>query len=161
MRKKIAKTAAALMAFISLPAAADWYTFPGAICRGPSNTPTSYGSDGRISHSSDFPLMLVCPLQRNVSASYAESVTVRVTTLDAHYAHDICCTANVHAANGALLAGSAWVCTSGSDTTNHKLVSMSVPSVVAGSNGYVALRCSIPGLYYGAQSSLVSIEVSE
>lgn len=163
MKKNLVKALASLAAFVSLPAVAGWATYPGSVCvpRAGSQNLIYYFS-GRAINDKTSSIDAVCPLQRNVSSPYFnEDATVRVTVLDAHYTSDVCCTAYVREADGDFLAGSAQACTSGSDTANHKLLSLNVPSVFAGTNGYLVLNCNIPGAYSGAYSALASIEVVE
>jgi hypothetical protein len=163
MKTPILKSMAAVAALISLPAAANWHTVPGAVCESRSGSAgLDYYFSGRAINLTTSDIDAVCPVQRNVVAPYyTEDALVRVTVLDAHYTANVCCTAYVRSNDGDTLAGSPQACTSGSDTVNHKILTLNVPSVAASFNGFITVNCNIPGAYAGSHSALASIEISE
>jgi hypothetical protein len=162
MKKTLVKSLAALAALASLPAAANWATYSGSSCQTRAGSQELvYYFSGRAINDKAAAVDAVCPLQRNITSTFNEDASVRVTVLDAHYSENVCCTAYVREADGGTLAGSAQVCSSGSDTSVHKVLSLDVPAVFAGTNGFLVLNCNIPGTYNGIGSALASIEVVE
>jgi hypothetical protein len=146
----LVKSVAALALLGALPAAAGQASYSGSLCEvvGSGSTNATYFNSGRLLNQTASPFTAVCPLQRNVSVpSFTEDMTVSITVVDQHATQgvDVCCTATVAEADGtAITSGSA--CSSGSNA-NPQTLSINLASVFAGLNGYLSLRCSLPGQY--------------
>ncbi|RYZ44187.1 MAG: hypothetical protein EOO71_00540 [Myxococcaceae bacterium] len=166
-RTFLSKSVVALALLGTLPAAAGSASYAGALCTPVSgfSTPTTFRS-GRILNQTANTTEVVCPVQRNVVAPYFnEDVTVTFTALDPHLTENVCCYATVTEADGTAIATGSG-CTSGADAANHKLVSINMSSVFANINGFIALRCVLPGQYTDSAGSkytsvLASFTVAE
>jgi hypothetical protein len=161
MKNALVKSVAALALLGALPAAAGSASYSGALCTSVSgfSNPTIFRS-GRLLNQTAGEIEVVCPIQRNISSTFAEDMSVSVTVVDAHFSENVCCTATVAENDGtAITSGSA--CTSGSDTANPKIIGINLASVFANLNGYLSLRCSVPARYNGFDSVLSSFVVTE
>ncbi|QDE88248.1 hypothetical protein BHS06_04365 [Myxococcus xanthus] len=158
----VSQSVAALAMLSTLPAMAGSATYSGALCTSVSgfHSPTVFRS-GRLLNSNANTLEVVCPIQRNISLpSLTESLSVSVTALDPHLTENVCCTATVAEKDGTSLASSSACSNWGADTANHNSFSISLPSVFAGVNGYVSLRCALPGQYTSGSSTYASVLAS-
>lgn len=164
MKKLMSKSVVALALLGALPAAAGQATYSGSLCAvvGSTSSKPTYYNSGRLLNQNDGTLSVVCPLQRNVVAPYySEDMSVSITVVDQNAVEtlDVCCTATVAEADGtAITSGSA--CTDGSSAIA-KTLSINLASVFANLNGYLSLRCSLPGVYNGNSSVLASFLVTE
>jgi hypothetical protein len=159
----LVKSVAALALLGAVPAAANQASYSGSLCTpvtiSGQGTPTIFRS-GRLLNQTTGTIEVVCPIQRNVTSSLTEDMSVSVTVVDAHYSENVCCTATVAEYDGtSITSGSA--CTTGSDPSNPKIIGINLASVFAGINGYVSLRCSVPARYNGFDSVLSSFVVTE
>ncbi|MCP3103724.1 hypothetical protein LZ198_33060 [Myxococcus sp. K15C18031901] len=145
--RRLTQSVAALALLGALPAAAGTATYSGSLCTSVSgfSAPTIFRS-GRLLNQTANTIEVVCPLQRNVSTSFTEDSSFAAYVIDAHLTENVCCVATVAEADGtAITSGSA--CTTGADTANIKGISINLASVFASVNGYLSLRCVIPGQY--------------
>ncbi len=164
----VSKSVVALALLGALPAAAGMATYPGSLCTQVSGfgAPAAYRS-GRLLNLTANTTEVTCPIQRNVSLpALTEDMTVTVTVVDGHADENVCCVASVAAADGTTITdGSA--CTSAGlfDIPETSGLSINLPSVFASTNGYVSVRCSLPGTFAvngtPLSSVLSSILVSE
>ncbi|AKQ69159.1 hypothetical protein A176_006071 [Myxococcus hansupus] len=158
----VSKSVAVFAALSTLPAMAGTATYSGSLCTSVSGfaAPTIFRS-GRLINSDTSPMEVVCPIQRNVSAPYFnETLSISVTALDPHLTENVCCTATVAEKDGTALASAAACSNWGAHTTNHNTFSISVPSVFANLNGFVSLRCELPGQYVNGSTSHRSVLAS-
>ncbi|AEI62756.1 hypothetical protein [Corallococcus macrosporus] len=158
----VSKSVAALAMFSALPALAGTATYSGSLCTSVSGfgSPTIYRS-GRLINQTPNTIEVVCPIQRNVTApTFTEALSINVTALDPHLSENVCCTATVAEKDGSTLASSAACSNWGANTANHNSFSLSVPSVFANINGYVSLRCVLPGQYTSGSSTYSSVLAS-
>lgn len=156
------KSVAALALLGALPAVAGPATYAGALCTSVSGfgTPSIFRS-GRLINQTGAALEVVCPVQRNVNTvNFNEAVSLLITARDPHLTENVCCTATVTEPDGTAIASDSG-CTSGADTANPKSISLSIASTFASLNGFIALRCELPGPYSGYQSALSSFYISE
>ncbi|WP_426756985.1 hypothetical protein [Myxococcus sp. Y35] len=156
------KSVATLAMLCALPAAAGTASYSGALCTSVSGfgSPIRYRS-GRLLNTTPNTIEVVCPIQRNVTApSFSETLSVSVTALDPHLTENVCCTATVAEKDGTSLASAAACSNWGADTANHNSFSISLPSVFAGLNGYVNLRCVLPGEYTSGANTYASVLAS-
>ncbi|WP_164008436.1 hypothetical protein [Pyxidicoccus trucidator] len=146
----VTKSVVALALLGALPAAAGTATYAGAMCTVVSgfSSPTIFRS-GRLLNQSTSEIEVVCPLQRNVSIpSFTEDLSITVTVNDPHLTADVCCTGYVAEKDGTTLASDRACTPAGTaDTANTKSLAINLPSVFAGANGYLNLRCELPGTY--------------
>ncbi|MCY1019298.1 hypothetical protein [Pyxidicoccus sp. MSG2] len=161
----MSKSVIALALLGALPAAAGNATYPGALCTpisiAGSGTPTIYRS-GRLLNLSSNAFEVVCPIQRNVTfPALTEDMTVTVNVVDGHGNDDICCVATVAQADGTPITDDD-ACTSGGlfDVPMPDNLSINLPSVFAGTNGYVSVRCRVPGTFPGAGGTTLSSVIS-
>ncbi|WIG94949.1 hypothetical protein [Myxococcus sp. SDU36] len=158
----VSKSVAALAMLSALPALAGTATYSGSLCTSVSGfaNPTIFRS-GRLLNSTPNTIEVICPIQRNVSIpSFTESLSVSVTAVDPHLTENVCCTATVAEKDGTALASSAACSNWGANTTAHNTFSISLPSVFASLNGYVSLRCVLPGQYTSGSSTYSSVLAS-
>ena len=88
-------------------------------------------------------------------------MTVTVNVVDGHADANVCCVATVSTVDGAII-------TDGSDCTDAGLfdipettnLNINLPAVFAGTNGYVSVRCTLPGTFPVSGGSLSSILAS-
>jgi hypothetical protein len=144
----VSKSALALSLLGALPAAAGTATYAGALCVPVTNSGTpTYFRSGRLINQTANEIEVVCPIQRNVVVpGYAEDMSVIASVFDPGLATDVCCTATVAERDGTPITASQ-VCTPAgtADLNNHRSIFINLPSVFAALEGYVSLRCDLPG----------------
>ncbi|NTX06255.1 MULTISPECIES: hypothetical protein [Myxococcus] len=156
------KSVAALALLGALPAVAGPATYAGALCTSVSGfaAPSIFRS-GRLINQTGGAIEVVCPVQRNVVApSFNENVSFLITARDPHLTENVCCTATLTEPDGTAITADSG-CTAGADTANPKTISLNLATAFASVNGYIALRCELPGPYSGFQSTLSSFYISE
>ncbi|MCP3165043.1 hypothetical protein LZ199_19250 [Myxococcus sp. QH3KD-4-1] len=162
MKNTFTKSVAALALLGALPSVAATASYAGALCTSVSGfkTPSIFRS-GRLINQTGEAIEVVCPVQRNVVApTFNENASFLITVRDPHLTENVCCTATVTEPDGTAIASDSG-CTSGADTAAPKSISLNLATVFASVNGYIALRCELPGPYAGHQTALSSFYVAE
>ncbi|MFP2932880.1 hypothetical protein ACLESO_48585 [Pyxidicoccus sp. 3LG] len=143
----VSKSVVALALLGALPAAAT-QTYSGSLCTSVSgfSAPTIFRS-GRLLNQTANGIEVVCPIQRNVSVpSFNEDLSISVTVMDPHISANVCCTGYVAEADGTTIAyDEACTATGTADLVNPKVLAINLPAVFASVNGYLSLRCELPG----------------
>lgn len=144
----VSKSALALALLGTLPAAAGTASYAGALCAPVSGSGSPvYFRSGRLINQTASEIEVVCPIQRNVVApAFTEDMSILASVFDPGLATDVCCTAAVSEKDGTFITSSR-VCTPAgtADLNNHRTLNINLPSVFAALDGYVSLRCELPG----------------
>jgi hypothetical protein len=157
-RPLISGLATALLLAASLatsPAlAADGKDYPGALCQPRLSTYTfDRATIGRVFNTSTSPQTWICPHVHDINGDYVGQITV----IDMHLDADVTCTLYSRTRTGSFV-DAAEVKSAGTNPAPQPLITKQVKGE---GNGYAFFNCTVPGMYDGEASGIVSYEVTD
>lgn len=147
----LALTAASVLA--STAAFADTKSYPGHACLTHNENVTRVGS--KFQNTDTVSANVACPLVGDNTAVGINSGTVWV--VDQHFTDNVSCTLSVKNSDGSSVAFSS-DSTSG---TNPAAQALTFGSLVGVATGHYTLYCTLPAVYSGQSSAIVSYSFTE
>lgn len=159
-KHRIAAIGLPILSALSMPAiAADGKSYPGALCQ--TESPTAQvvrDAAGRLFNPSSVSQSVICPVVRDVGGAAGIS-SADTFVIDRNPDVDFSCTTFSRSELGNAVASKADSAGAGfASATPSQLFVSSVASVAG---GYYYIRCSIPGVFGGIQSGIVTYGVNE